>query len=142
MSCSKYCFYNFLKLIFWSFCKQYQLLLCRNIDDCSARNIDDCSAINIDDVLQEISGFAIFSPQLLLAFSLPTFLLPTKLILQLTKLSPWRSFKSYHLQDLANIWKILLQIFWNLSEMKTHDTSWNGKIRNDKTQKLTLVRDF
>ena len=108
---------------------------------CSARNIDDCSAINIDDVLQEISGFAIFSPQLLLAFSLPTFLLPTKLILQLTKLSPWRSFKSYHLQDLANIWKILLQIFWNLSEMKTHDTSWNGKIRNNKTQKLTLVRD-
>ena len=64
---------------FWLLCKNYFIVL---------REI-------LTIVLQEISGFEIFSAQLLLAFSLPTFFAPAKLILQFTKLSPRRSFKSF-----------------------------------------------
>ena len=82
---------NSSRLIFpSSACREQNIisyLFCKKYFDCSGRKFYDSFARKVDDaslgeklmmLLQDISGFEIFFPQLQLAFSLLTCLLPTK----------------------------------------------------------------
>ena len=80
----------------------------------------------------------------MLAFSLPTFLLPAKLILQLTKLSPRRTFKSYHLQDSE---KHFPEFSFCVCLLATINWVWllttrYGTIQYDKKKRATLVQSL